>query len=251
MPKINLDIAEVMTPRQKQLLAAIIQEFIETANAVGSVSLYDKYKFNVSPATIRNEMAALVREGYLDKPHSSAGRVPTTMGLRMFVEELMDEEEDLDVLTKTQVKQQFHQARFNKDALIREALSTLTKVSHNPSIALVDTEIYYAGLSEMLDIPEFQEIESLKRLLSVLEDYAKLSKVFNHRRDDHEVQILIGEETELDELSDYAVVFSELRLHGGKQGFIAVIGPNRMPYQKIVPAVKYVAETISNVVRGW
>jgi heat-inducible transcriptional repressor len=240
-----------MTPRQKQLLAAIISEFIETANAVGSVSLNDKYHFNVSPATIRNEMAALVREGYLDKPHSSAGRVPTTLGLRTFVEELMDETEDMDVVTKTQVRQKFHESRFNKDDLMRTALQTLTRISGNPAVALIGSEIYYAGLSDMLDLPEFQEIDNLKALMRVLEDYSKLSAVFNHHRSDDEVQVLIGEETELDELLNYAVVFSELRLHGGRNGYIAVIGPNRMPYNRIIPAVKYIAETISSVVKGW
>lgn len=240
-----------MTDRQKQLLAAIIREFISTANAVGSVSLSDKYKFNVSPATIRNEMAALVREGYLDKPHSSAGRVPTTMGLRMFIQEMMNEVEDLDAVTKTKLRQQFHHARFSRDDLIRDALSSLNKISGNPAIALIGTEIFYAGLSDMLNIPEFQELENLKKLLTVLEDYAKLSKIFNMHKHDENVEVLIGEETELDELRNYAVIFGEIRLHGDAHGYIAVIGPNRMPYQKIIPAVSYVAQTVSNVVSGW
>lgn len=240
-----------MTTRQKQLLAAIIEEFIETANAVGSVSLNDKYKFNVSPATIRNEMAALVKQGYLDKPHTSAGRVPTTRGLRYFIEELMQELDEMDVLTREQVRQRFHHARFNKEDLMREALQTLTNISQNPSIALVGNEVYYAGLSAMLDIPEFQELDHLRNLLSVLEDYAKLSNVFNSHRHSQNVQVLIGEETELDDFENYAVVFSELRLHAGKQGYIAVIGPNRMHYDRIIPAVKYVADTISSVVSGW
>lgn len=240
-----------MTPRQKQLLAAIIQEFIETANAVGSVSLYDKYKFNVSPATIRNEMAALVKEGYLDKPHTSAGRVPTTQGLRLFLEELMNEEEDLDVMTKTQVRQQLHHSRFSKEDLIREALQTLTRISGNPSVALIGSEIYYAGLSEMLDIPEFQEIDNLKRILKVLENYSQLSTMFNRDKENKQVRVLIGEETEIDDFQDYAVIFAPLTLHAEQQGYIAVVGPNRMPYQRIIPAVKYVAETISGLVAGW
>ncbi|MCA9378891.1 hypothetical protein KC640_00535 [Candidatus Dojkabacteria bacterium] len=240
-----------MTTRQKQLLAAIIAEFIETANAVGSVSLNDKYKFNVSPATIRNEMAALVKQGYLDKPHTSAGRVPTTRGLRYFVGELMQDLDEMDVLTREQVRQRFHHARFNKEDLIREALQTLTNVSQNPSIALVGNEVYYAGLSAMLDIPEFQELDKLRSLMCVLEDYAKLSNVFNSHRLGRDVQVLIGEETELDDFEDYAVIFSELRLHADKQGYIAVIGPNRMHYERIIPAVNYVAETISSVVSGW
>lgn len=233
------------------MLAAIIKEFIATAEAVGSVSLYDKYKFNVSPATIRNEMAALVREGYLDKPHTSAGRVPTTQGLRLFVEELMDDEEDLDVLTKEQLKQQLHQSRFSKDDLVRQALSSLSKMARNPAVALIGKEIYYAGLTDMLYIPEFQQLDSLRKIMSVLEDYAKLSAIFNRHNPDHDVDVLIGEETELDEFTNYAVIFSELRLHGGQIGYIAIIGPNRMAYNQIIPQVKYVAGTISNVVKGW
>lgn len=240
-----------MTTRQKQLLAAIIEEFIETANAVGSVSLNDKYHFNVSPATIRNEMAALVKQGYLDKPHTSAGRVPTTRGLRYFLEELMQDLEEIDVLTRQQVRQRFHHARFNKEDLVREALQTLTSISHNPAIALIGNEVYYAGLAAMLDIPEFQELAQLRSLMCVLEDYAKLSNVFNSHRHPQEVQVLIGDETELADFENYAVIFSELRLHGDQQGYIAVIGPNRMHYDKIIPAVKYIADTISSVVSGW
>lgn len=240
-----------MTPRQKQLLAAIIQEFISTATAVGSISLYDKYKFKVSPATIRNEMAVLVREGYLDKPHSSAGRVPTTMGLRFFIEENLQEPEDLDLVAKERVKTRLYQLRFDKEMLIREALKVLTEISHNATVALIGKEIYYAGLTDMLDIPEFQEISSLRRIMTVLESYATLSDIFNRSQTDREVKALIGEETGIDAFDKYAIVFSELRLHRGTSGYIAVIGPNRMDYSHIIPAVKYVGETISEVVKGW
>lgn len=240
-----------MTSRQRQLLAAIISEFIETANAVGSVSLYDKYKFNVSPATIRNEMAELVREGYLDKQHSSAGRTPTTMGLRFFIEELLGQYDELDVVTKEQIKQKFHNVRFDKETLIREGIRFLAHQTHNASLALIGKDIYYAGLSDMLDIPEFQEIENLRRIMTVLEDYATLASVFNRSRSDNEVKVLIGEETGLSSFSEYAVVFSALKLHGGNQGFIAVVGPNRIDYRKAIPMVGFVAQTISSAVRGW
>jgi len=240
-----------MTPRQKQLLAAIIQEFISTATAVGSISLNDKYKFKVSPATIRNEMAALVREGYLDKPHSSAGRVPTTMGLRYFIEEQLQELEELDTVAKEKVKSQLYNLRFDKEMLIREALKVLTQISHNATVALIGKEIYYAGLADMLDIPEFQEIESLRKIMTVLENYVTLSDIFNRSHSDRDVKVLIGEETGLDYFGKYAIVFSELRLHRGTGGFIAVIGPNRMDYSRIIPAVQFVGNSISEVVKGW
>jgi len=240
-----------MTPRQRQLLAAIVQEFIDSANAVGSQSLRDKYEIKVSPATIRNEMAALVREGYLDQIHSSAGRVPTTMGLRYFLQELLEELHELDMVTKTEVQEHLHASRFDRESLITEALHSLSSESHNAAIALVDRHIYYAGLSEMLNIPEFQEIDNLRKIMVVLEDYATLSKIFNTNHSDNEVKVLIGEETGLELFRDYAIIFSELRLHGGQKGYIAVIGPNRMDYGHILPLVKFVAKTINKVVGGW
>lgn len=242
-----------MTPRQKQLLLAIIKEFIETAEAVGSVNLSDKYKFNVSPATIRNEMAALVREGYLAKPHSSSGRVPTELGLRFFVEETAKDHqtEAIDVVTQENLKNQLNTTKFDKETLLREALKFLVKKSGNAAIALVDKDIYYSGLSEMLNIPEFQELDNLRALMLVLEDYAILSSIFNRSMSDDDVKVLIGKETGVDSFENYAVVFSELRLHGGRGGYISVIGPHRMDYRHIIPAVGFVARTVNRMAAGW
>lgn len=240
-----------MTPRQQQLLEAIIREFIDTAEAVGSLSLYDKYKFKVSPATIRNEMAALVREGYLDKPHSSSGRVPTTLGLRYFIEQMLENMDEPDVISQEQLKRQLHEIRFNRESLIRETLRFLSKLSGNASIALVDQDIYYAGLAEMLNIPEFQELENLRQLMLVLEDYSTLARVFNISRSESDVKVLIGEETGIETFENYAIIFAELRLHGGKQGYIAVIGPNRMNYSKVIPNVGFAAQTINRLASGW
>lgn len=246
----NINMARI-TERQRQLLQAIITEFIETANAVGSVNLSDKYNFKVSPATIRNEMARLVDLGYLAQPHSSSGRVPTTIGLRFFLQELLEDLTELDVYTQTELKQQLHQSRFDKEALVRNAIKFLSSKSGNAAIALVDKDVYYAGLSEILNIPEFQEIENLRQLMVILEDYSTLSQIFNQSRSDQDVKVLIGEETGIETFDKYAIAFSELRLHGGKSGYIAIIGPNRMNYAEIIPAVEYVSKTINRLVSGW
>jgi transcriptional regulator of heat shock response len=241
-----------MTKRQEQLLAAIINEFIETAGAVGSVNLTDKYQFNVSPATVRNEMSELARLGYLMKTHSSSGRVPTSIALRYFIEQLLEEYEDLDVLTKQKLTQELHSHRFEKDYLIRNGLQFLTEISNNAAVALIGREIYYAGLSEILNVPEFQELEKLKSLLQVLENYSTLQSIFDQRpAGSTGVQALIGTETGLDSFADYAVVFSDIKLHGQSQGYIAIIGPYRMNYSKIIPAVRFVANSISDAVKGW
>lgn len=240
-----------MTTRQRELLEAIINEFIATSNAVGSVSLGDKYGFRVSPATIRNEMSALMAEGYLTKPHSSSGRVPTELGIRYFIQELLDQQVPMDVIAQEELRQRLHTLRFEAEGMVRESLKFLSKLSSNAAIALVGKEIYFAGLAEMLNIPEPQHIDKLKRIILVLEDYSSLSQMFNRNMADAEVKTLIGTETGLDVFSDYAVVFSELRLHGGKEGYLAVIGPNHMDYSRIIPSVKFISQTINRITSGW
>ncbi len=240
-----------MTRRQEQLLNAIIKEFIETANAVGSVSLTDKYRFNVSPATVRNEMAELVKQGYLQKPHTSAGRVPTTSGLRFFLQQLIEDLDDLDVVTREEWKQEMHRARFEQESMIRNALQFLTEVSGNATIAIVDQQVFYAGLSDIFAIPEFQDLENLRKLMVVLEDFSTLSEIFARGDESDDVKVLLGEETGVESFEDYAVVFSNIKLHGGRRGYIAVLGPNRMPYSRIIPAVRFVSKTVSDMVKGW
>ncbi|MCJ7827900.1 DeoR family transcriptional regulator, partial [Patescibacteria group bacterium] len=80
-----------ITPRQEAILKAIIEEYISEAVPIGSEMLEKKYAFGVSPATIRNEMVALREKGLLAKPHSSAGRVPTPLGFRYYIANLMKE----------------------------------------------------------------------------------------------------------------------------------------------------------------
>ena len=82
-----------LTARQIQILRAIIEEFINTAEPVGSDTIDKKFSIGVSPATIRNEMVYLTRQGYLSKTHSSAGRIPTPVALKLYVNELMKEKE--------------------------------------------------------------------------------------------------------------------------------------------------------------
>jgi len=82
-----------LTSRQTQILKVIIDEYIETAEPVGSDSLEKKYNLGVSPATIRNEMSLLTKSGYLKQPHTSAGRVPTSGAMKFYVDQLMEEKQ--------------------------------------------------------------------------------------------------------------------------------------------------------------
>jgi transcriptional regulator of heat shock response len=240
-----------MTERQKKLLLAIIKEFIESADAVASLQLMRKYKLPISSATIRNEMKFLCDAGYLRQLHTSSGRVPTTTGLRFFIDEIYDDLDEVRTLEQERIKQKIFHHRFSTEELVRESLKALVKLSGNPSFMIVGETIHYAGLADMLMIPEFQDLGRLQRLMRILEDYASIMKILNRNKSTERVKILIGDELGVRDLDDYAVVFAEVRLHGDQHGYISTIGPNRMDYSEVIPAVNYIAQLIGQAVKGW
>ena len=80
-----------MDNRKKKILQAIVEEYINTAEPVSSGSLVNKYGLDLSSATIRNEMSDLEKVGYIEKTHTSSGRVPSTRGYRLYVDELLND----------------------------------------------------------------------------------------------------------------------------------------------------------------
>lgn len=241
---------EELTQRQKSLLLSIIAEFIETAEAVGSISLQNKYNLRVSTATIRNEMADLVDLGYLYQKHLSGGRIPTTKGWRYFVDELDKNLKEIEKREQEEIEDNLVKRNASEEELIRESIGMLSSITGNASIALIDKEIYYAGLSEIVDIPEFRDQDNLRRMLTILEDYYTLSKVLNKENSDDEVKILIGEETDLDIFNDYSIIFTEIVINGDKLGYIAVLGPMRMRYNKVIPTIKYISSVVRNLLKN-
>ncbi|MBD3354211.1 MAG: hypothetical protein GF364_22200 [Candidatus Lokiarchaeota archaeon] len=242
----------MLTARQKRLLEIIIREFSDTAEAVGSIDLPDKYELTISPATIRNEMARLMDMGYLQKPHSSSGRVPTTLAFKYFLQDILDEFEDIDIKERAVFNEDLFQKRFNADHLMLSAVNALNELTSNASIALIEDKIFHAGLSELLDNPEFQDLEKFKSILSIIEDYSEMASILNRYRDKSEdVRILIGEETGSKILDNCAIVFVPITLYSNTSGFLAVFGPNRMNYRKVVPALKYISDKIEDILRDW
>ena len=95
-----------LTERQKNLLRAVIEKYIETAEPIGSETIEKEARLGVSPATIRNEMVRLTGLGYLRQPHTSAGRIPTSMGMKFYVDQLM-EEKSLSLKDEVAIKEEF------------------------------------------------------------------------------------------------------------------------------------------------
>ena len=121
--------------RKKRILQAIVDEYINTAEPVSSGSIVNKYGLDFSSATIRNEMAELEKIGYLDKPHTSSGRVPSSKGYRFYVDELINE----DNISLEEIKyiSSKLETKVNEiEELTKIATSTLSEITHYTTVAI-------------------------------------------------------------------------------------------------------------------
>jgi heat-inducible transcriptional repressor len=333
--------------RQREILGIVVHEHVTTAKPVGSDAVCQRTTVPVSPATIRNEFAALTEMGYLTQPHTSAGRVPTAEGYRYFVEQLM-EESALPLDERLRISHQFHQVALDLDEWMRLAAAVLaqaarsaalispphaqrarfryvqlisiseltglmilvlqdgtvhqqmmlfahpvaqdqlTAVSNqlNEKLANLEThavlqkvhiteteqqetleadvskrildlmddhdtrrsrDIYRDGLVHILREPEFMELERARRILQVLEHDSALDAILRQAQRTNGVQVIIGSEGKWDEMRDCSMVLSGYGLPGEAKGVLGVVGPMRMAYSRTIPAVRYIASVMSDL----
>ena len=243
--------AKIMTPRQEKILKSIILEFMKTAQPVGSVVVWERYKIKASPATIRNDMSDLIKLGFLEKENFSSGRIPTVVGLRYFLENILSENE-LNYTEEMMIREELNKEKFQRDRLLRRCVELLATKLKYIAVAIASDSIYYAGISDILDYIEFEDLSVLKNLLSVIENYSILESIFDKgSSSDGDIKILIGEESGVSSFAKSSIVFTGFRLHRGEQGYIGVLGPLRMRYENVLPLVRYVRNTIEEAVSGW
>ncbi|MCL4339064.1 hypothetical protein M1271_05235 [Patescibacteria group bacterium] len=240
-----------LTDRQTQILKAIIEEYINTAEPVGSETLDKKYNLGISPATIRNEMVRLTQTGYLKQPHTSAGRTPTPVALKLYVNNLM-KPHDLSVAEEVKVKQDIWEYRNRMEKLLREATRELAEQTKTMSLAATDEgDIYAAGVSNILDMPEFFDIDMTKHLLNTLDEYSYWWNIFSRLESGEDpVTVFLGEASGSRILSQCGGVFIRF-VSPSHQGAIGVVGPSRLNYPRIVPMVRYMGQLIKEVAPNW
>jgi len=125
----------MLDKRKKQILQAVIDEYINTAEPVSSATLVKKYGLNYSSATVRNELAELENIGYLDKPHTSAGRVPSEKGYRFYVDELLNDE-DISLEEIKYIQSKLSTKVNEIQDLTKIATSTLSEITHYTTVAI-------------------------------------------------------------------------------------------------------------------
>ncbi len=326
-----------MDTRHRDVLIAIIREYIDTAEPVGSRVLSKRHFPHLSPATLRNAMADLEETGYLVQPHASAGRVPTDKAYRFYVESFPKPEaarptrEDLparrsgierfmegtsthlstatrltglllappleqtvvdrvdlvplgedralavvvtdagwltvrelqldpalreDVLRTIgrELTRRF-QGRTVQEIVEMEAapddpldtLHTRARVITEEIVAMLrGRTLYISGGTNILDHPEFIDIEATRGLLRLFEQKERLASLLTQLAADGGVRVTIGEENRFEEMRDCTLITSTYLYHGQVLGILGVVGPRRLPYPEIMSVVNETARHVTD-----
>ena len=325
----------MLSERKEAVLKLIVEEYIKTIKPVGSKNLCDI--LNVSSATIRNEMQELEELGYLEKTHTSSGRIPSEKGYRYYVDNLMKVKEmsgeevynlqrvfdnsKLELNDSIAKSLQIISDMTNYTAIILENKSddellkqvevipidkenviaiVVTNTGHveNKNINIKgsnleevkkivelinkmiigtpindvsyklefeikpiigsyimnyetvynafynafsnfkdDNDVYTKGKDKILSLPEFNEVNKIKNIVSKLEDES-LKKI---EETNEGINIYIGKENELDE--DLTIVKTKVKING-KESTLAIVGPKRMEYEKVVSLLEYIKDNM-------
>lgn len=241
----------MLTERQVRLIQAIIDEYIENAEPVGSVELVKKHNLKCSAATIRNEMAKLIDLGFLEMLHTSSGRVPTKSAYRLYIDELMEESE-LPVLQEVAMKQRLWSNRFEFEKLLREAVLSLADTTKYLSIATTkDGFVTHAGAVNVLDNKEFWDIDVAKAALSLLDNYELLEKILDSNSFiDNDIRCVLEEEIGMEKLNKCAIVFTPYKT-GQNSGYLIVLGPARLNYPGVIPTLRYTKKLLEELSGSW
>ena len=331
--------------RKKKILQAIVEEYIETAEPVSSKAIVEKHGIDYSSATIRNDMAELEKIGLLDKPHTSAGRIPSARGYRYYVDELanyndiskqeikyiqsqletkVNQIEDLTKIATTTLSEITHytsvgigprvegqnieEVKFvllgsrllmavilTENGLIKETIikfdeditqdqvDTITYLFNNklkgkpitqidipmedymhlemnnmlkvvkPVLEQIkkalneDIPVYTQGADKSFELPEFKSLDIAKNFANILDtDKTKqMMDILNSGDNQDEINVYIGDENVDKSLKDFSVITFRHKEKGKELGTIAIIGPTRMDYSKVISAMKYISKKLN------
>lgn len=333
--------SEGLSARRGHILRIIVGDYIDHAAPVGSEHVARRHTLGVSPATIRNDMAALEDEGYIAQPHTSAGRVPSDKGYRYFVEMLMEEVE-FPPEVRQQVRAELHQESDLEEwtrtgsamlaelahtmSLITTARASTARVKHVELVQVQETvallilvlqegrvrqqlvhldgpmtqdelstlsrrvsaatagmqavqvaaladaaagleeqvlravarimdaedaprpdDVHYGGVRRLLQEPEFTSTQRLRSLLEVLEDREFLVGLLHRLAATPDTRVVIGGENPEETLRDFSIVLAPYGKPGEVSGTIAVMGPTRMRYGQAIAAVRYISQSMTEL----
>ena len=216
-----------MEKRKQKLLKEIIDIYIKTARPVGSKSLSEDKKFDVSPATIRNDMFELEQLGYIMQPHTSAGRIPTIEGYRYYLDNLL-------AIQKATAKERTELKSAYKNDIRELAKLLVEKTNMATIVGFAPNSFYFTGLFNLFSQPEFEDLQLVLSMSQVVDSLEKAMADIYHKI--KEPTILLGEENPFSEYCSVAITF----LPSGQ--LLAIVGPLRMDYNKALGLLEEITD---------
>lgn len=336
----------MLNERKKKILQIIIEDYISSAEPVGSRTIARKYDLGLSPATIRNEMSDLELLGYLEQPHTSAGRIPSAQAYRFYVDALI-EPGTLTDNDMALIDGWYNERRRNIDDIFQSTAKILSRMTQNVSMVLtnqqtianfcylkflpldsqhailcivaddgsIDTnvvdiplgmsseemdylagkmsklledrnlsdisveilqnvhtdvvedklifssllqavrkmtgrrqeqKVFLGGTKQLLNQPEFRDVERVRNLLGILEE-EKVLKDLLQGGEDSGLKVTIGSENKFTGIQDCSMVQATYRLNGQIVGTMAVLGPTRMEYGKVISVMDYMHKYLKTI----
>ena len=224
-----------MTERQKQILFAVIEQYAEVAVPGGSVTLAKL--FDVSSATIRAEMAKLEEMGLIEQPHTSAGRVPTDAGYRLYVNSLTENTGHAPGFDRSTRAIEARVGSVGRaDQAIRSAVDSLVELTGNLGLATIGDQLYMSGLANLFTQPEFvnnNHVQAVANLLDNLEPWLR------EVAPNEPLNVYIGNENPIGKSSGASLIISRFRSPFSDKSYIGVLGPTRQSYARVMRLVQH------------
>jgi transcriptional regulator of heat shock response len=236
-----------LEPRKKEVLFAVVREYVKTAEPVGSVTLIERYGFDLSSATIRNELAALEELGLIEQPHTSSGRIPSERGFQLFVDTVLASRSTGDERGRKRKVRMPEVAQVPEEAVKSVAKHIAEHANEAVIVAFGPRHLYYTGLSHLFSQPEFQEFGRVVRFSELIDRLDDIVAEV-HPRVGNDVTVWLGRKNPFG--SQCGTVVARCSVGGGAKGIVGILGPLRMDYERCIELVdttqQLFAETFSS-----
>jgi len=233
----------MMNTRQEQLLTAILKEYVGTAEPVSSGFLAEKTKLDLSPATIRHELAELEELGFLQQPYTSAGRIPTEKAWRWYTKNLQDQQE-LQKTKEKDVLEVIHTHRETQSELMRHVARTIAHLAQETVLVGFNRhDTYYTGLSNLFAHPEFEHLDMVQQMSKVIDRFDEvMERMYDQVEED--IQVLVGRDNPFSPECGAILARYRIRDH---HGVIGILGPIRQDYDQHIAMIRFATKQLNSL----
>jgi heat-inducible transcriptional repressor len=235
----------MLSERQELILKLVVDAYLASGRPVASKPIAQEPQVECGPSTVRAELAALEAAGYLTHPHTSAGRVPTDVGYRYYVDRLI---EAGTPVAAPEVELELSRLRREIDEAMRETTAALAQVTDLMALVTapeLGDALFVHGVSRLLSEEHLAELPRIDELMGALERRADVLGMMRSALDERSVFLWIGGENPQPELRSVSVVGANYGLGRRNLGSVGVVGPLRMDYATAIASVHGAARELS------